>query len=102
MNKDNLEGGIRSAVGQGEKFLGQAMNDKTTTAQGHYDEAAGKARSAMGGAQDAVHAPPRVEVLVDGDLVDGALLEVAAHAHEDHLQVPQEGQADPPTPHDGG
>jgi ElaB/YqjD/DUF883 family membrane-anchored ribosome-binding protein len=54
MNKDNLEGGIRSAVGQGEKFIGEAMNDKTTTAQGRYDEAAGKARSAMGSAQDAV------------------------------------------------
>ena len=24
------------------------------------------------------------------------------HAHEDHVQVPQEGQADPPTTHDGG
>ena len=24
------------------------------------------------------------------------------HAHEDHLQVPQEGQADPPAPDDGG
>ena len=53
MNKDKLEGTIRSAVGQGEKILGQAMNDGATTAQGYYDEAAGKARSALGSAKDA-------------------------------------------------
>ena len=45
MNKDNLEGTVRSAVGQGEK---------TTTAQGFYDDAAGKARSAFGSSKDAV------------------------------------------------
>ena len=44
MNKDNLEGTVRSAVGQGE----------TTTAQGFYDDAAGKARSAFGSSKDAV------------------------------------------------
>jgi uncharacterized protein YjbJ (UPF0337 family) len=45
---------IRSAVGQGEKILGQATNDRSTTAQGYYDDAAGKARSAVGSAKDAV------------------------------------------------
>jgi uncharacterized protein YjbJ (UPF0337 family) len=54
MNKDNFEGTIRSAVGQGEKILGQATNDRSTTAQGYYDDAAGKARSAVGNAKDAV------------------------------------------------
>jgi uncharacterized protein YjbJ (UPF0337 family) len=54
MNKDNFEGTVRSAVGQGEKILGQATGDRGTTAQGYYDDAAGKARSAVGSAKDAV------------------------------------------------
>ena len=54
MNKDNFEGTVRSAVGQGEKMLGQATGDRGTTAQGYYDDAAGKARSAVGSAKDAV------------------------------------------------
>lgn len=54
MNKDNLEGNVRSAAGQGEKIWGQATNDKTTSAQGVYDDAAGKAQSALGSAKDAV------------------------------------------------
>jgi ElaB/YqjD/DUF883 family membrane-anchored ribosome-binding protein len=54
MNKDNLEGNVRSAVGQGEKIFGQATGDKGTTAQGVYDDAAGRARSALGSAKDAV------------------------------------------------
>jgi uncharacterized protein YjbJ (UPF0337 family) len=54
MNKDNFEGTMRSAVGQGEKILGQATNDKSTTAQGRYDDSAGKARSAVGSAKEAV------------------------------------------------
>jgi uncharacterized protein YjbJ (UPF0337 family) len=54
MNKDTLEGAVRSAVGQGEKILGQATNDRSTTAQGYYDDAAGKARSAVGSAKDAI------------------------------------------------
>ena len=54
MNKDTLEGTVRSAVGQGEKILGQATNDRATTAQGSYDDAAGKARSALGSAKEAV------------------------------------------------
>ena len=54
MNKDNLEGTLRSAVGQGEKFLGDATKDRATTAQGFYDDAAGKAQSAFGSAKDEV------------------------------------------------
>ena len=55
MNKDNFEGTVRSAVGQGEKILGQATNDRSTTAQGYYDDVTGKARSAVGNAKDAVN-----------------------------------------------
>jgi ElaB/YqjD/DUF883 family membrane-anchored ribosome-binding protein len=54
MNKDNLEGTFRSAIGQGEKLAGQAMNDRGMAAQGNYDDAAGKARSALGSAKDAL------------------------------------------------
>src|SRR5580658_9349537 len=54
MNRDNLEGGLRSAVGQGEKIVGQAMGDRATAAQGSYDDVAGKARSALGNAKDAI------------------------------------------------
>jgi ElaB/YqjD/DUF883 family membrane-anchored ribosome-binding protein len=54
MNNDHVEGSLRSAMGQGEKVAGQAMNDPRTTAEGIYDEAAGKARSALGSAGDAV------------------------------------------------
>jgi len=54
MNKDQVEGSLRSAMGQGEKVVGQAINDPRTTAQGIYDDAAGKARAALGSAEDAV------------------------------------------------
>ena len=54
MNKDHVEGTLRSAVGQGEKIVGQALNDKTTAAQGYYDDAMGRARSALGSTKDAV------------------------------------------------
>ena len=54
MTKDNLEGSVRSAIGQGEKIIGQAMGDKATAAQGAYDDVAGKAQSALGSAKDAV------------------------------------------------
>ena len=30
MNKDNFEGGVRSAVGQGERFVGSATDDKAS------------------------------------------------------------------------
>ena len=54
MNKEHVEGSHRTAMGQGEKVVGQAMNDPRTTAQGICDDAAGKARSALGSAEDAV------------------------------------------------
>ena len=54
MNKDGFEGGIRSAIGQGEKTLGQATGDKGSQAQGASDDMMGKAQSALGGAKDAV------------------------------------------------
>jgi len=54
MNKDQVEGTLRSAIGQGEKVVGQAMNDPNATAQGIYDDVAGKARSALGSAEDAI------------------------------------------------
>jgi ElaB/YqjD/DUF883 family membrane-anchored ribosome-binding protein len=41
-------------MGQGEKLVGQATNDPKTTAQGVYDDAAGKGQSALGSAEDAV------------------------------------------------
>jgi uncharacterized protein YjbJ (UPF0337 family) len=55
MNRDNLEGTLRSTVGQGEKAVGHALNDKSTSAQGAYDDAMGKARSAVGSAKDAIN-----------------------------------------------
>jgi ElaB/YqjD/DUF883 family membrane-anchored ribosome-binding protein len=54
MNRDNVEGTLRSATGQGEKMLGQAMHDKATASQGSYDDAMGKARSSLGNAKEAV------------------------------------------------
>ena len=55
MNRDNFEGGVRSTIGQGEKTFGQATGDRATEAQGAYDKATGKARSALGSAKDAVN-----------------------------------------------
>ena len=54
MNQDHVQGSLRSAMGQGEKLVGQAANDPKTTAQGVYDDAAGKGQSALGSAEDAV------------------------------------------------
>jgi ElaB/YqjD/DUF883 family membrane-anchored ribosome-binding protein len=54
MNQDHVQGSLRSAMGQGEKLVGQAINDPKTTAQGVYDDAAGKGQSAFGSAEDAV------------------------------------------------
>ncbi len=53
MNKDNFEGGVRSAVGQGEKFVGAATDDRSSEARGAYNEVAGRAQSAWGNAKDA-------------------------------------------------
>ena len=61
MNKDNFDGGLRSAVGQGEKYLGaaaddkqaQVTDDKQAQVKGAYNEVAGSAQSAWGSAKDA-------------------------------------------------
>jgi uncharacterized protein YjbJ (UPF0337 family) len=53
MNKDNFEGGVRSAIGQGEKYVGSATGDKTSEVKGAYNEVAGSAQSAWGSATDA-------------------------------------------------
>ena len=53
MNRESLEGQVRSGIGQAEKIVGQAIGDKATAAQGAYDDAAGKAQSALGSAKDA-------------------------------------------------
>jgi uncharacterized protein YjbJ (UPF0337 family) len=54
MNKDNFEGVIRSGVGKAEEKAGEAFKDKSTSAQGAYDQVAGKAQQAFGSAKDAV------------------------------------------------
>src|SRR5271157_5317354 len=54
MNRDNLEGAGRTVFGQGEQLAGNLLKDKSTTAQGRYDEVVGKAQSAAGSARDAV------------------------------------------------
>ena len=51
MNKDNFEGGVRSAVGQGERFVGSAIDDKASEVRGAYNEVAGSAQSAWGQCQ---------------------------------------------------
>jgi ElaB/YqjD/DUF883 family membrane-anchored ribosome-binding protein len=53
VNKDNLDGGLRSAVGQGEKYLGAVADDKQAEVKGAYNEVAGSAQSAWGSAKDA-------------------------------------------------
>jgi ElaB/YqjD/DUF883 family membrane-anchored ribosome-binding protein len=53
MNKDNVEGGVRSAVGQGERIPGSATDDKTSEIKGAYNEVAGSGQSAWASAKDA-------------------------------------------------
>ena len=53
MIKDNFEGGVRSAVGQGERIVGAATDDKASEVRGAYNEVAGSAQSAWGSAKDA-------------------------------------------------
>ena len=48
MNKDNFEGAVRSAVGQVERFIGSATDDKASEIKGAYNEVAGSAQSAWG------------------------------------------------------
>lgn len=54
MNKDNVEGMGRQALGQGEEMAGRLLKDKATAARGSYDEAMGKAQAAYGEAKDAL------------------------------------------------
>jgi len=54
MNRDNFEGAVRSSLGKGKQMAGEALKDKSTSAQGVYDTVAGKAQSAYGSARDAV------------------------------------------------
>ena len=53
MNKDNFEGGVRSAGGKVERSIGAATDDKASEVQGAYNEVAGSAQSAWGSAKDA-------------------------------------------------
>ena len=53
MNKDKFEGGDRSAIGQGERSVGAATDDKASEVKGAYDQVAGSAQTAWGSAQDA-------------------------------------------------
>ena len=59
MNKDNFEGGVRTAVGQGERFVGSATDDKASEIKGAYNEVAGSAQSAWGSAKDAAKEIPK-------------------------------------------
>ena len=52
MNKDNFEGGVRSAVGQGERFVGAATDDKTSEVKGGIQRSCGCAHP-WGSAKDA-------------------------------------------------
>jgi uncharacterized protein YjbJ (UPF0337 family) len=54
MNKDKIEGGVRKTAGQFEETVGRAFQDKQTTGQGLYDQAAGAAQNAYGQAKDMV------------------------------------------------
>lgn len=54
MDQDNIEGALRSTLGKGEQIAGQALNSRSTTMQGNFDEVAGKAQAAYGSAKDAV------------------------------------------------
>jgi ElaB/YqjD/DUF883 family membrane-anchored ribosome-binding protein/uncharacterized protein YjbJ (UPF0337 family) len=54
MNKDNIQGAVRKTVGQAEQIAGRTFEDKQTTGQGLYDQAAGNVQSAYGQAKDAV------------------------------------------------
>jgi uncharacterized protein YjbJ (UPF0337 family) len=45
MDKDKFEGGVRSAVGQGESFVGASTDDKASEVKGAYDQVAGSAQT---------------------------------------------------------
>lgn len=54
MNSDQVEGNVRSAIGQGKQAVGEAFHDPSLSRQGAYDNIAGKVQSAAGGAADAL------------------------------------------------
>jgi uncharacterized protein YjbJ (UPF0337 family) len=54
MNKDNIEGGVRSAAGEVKEFVGRGTGDAATTASGLADKAMGGAQSAFGNAKSAI------------------------------------------------
>ena len=54
MDKDKIEGGVRKTAGRLEGTVGRAFQDKQTTGQGIYEQAAGAAQNAYGQAKDMV------------------------------------------------
>ena len=54
MDKDRIKGAAQQAKGAVKKGVGELTGDTKTQAEGHADKVAGKARSAAGGAKDAV------------------------------------------------
>ena len=54
MDKDKIEGAVRKTAGQFEESVGRAFQDRQTTGQGLYDQAAGAAQNAYGQAKDMV------------------------------------------------
>jgi ElaB/YqjD/DUF883 family membrane-anchored ribosome-binding protein len=54
MDNGKFEGAARSALGQGERVVGNAPKDEGIKARGNFDEVAGKAQSALASAKDAV------------------------------------------------
>ena len=54
MNKDKLEGNLRSVTGDVKEFAGRATGDRETQASGTIDKLAGDAQSAFGSAKDAI------------------------------------------------
>ena len=66
MNSDQVEGNVRSAIGQAKQAVGSGLNDPSLSRQGAYDNIAGKVQSAAGGAADALHSG--VEAVANLDL----------------------------------
>lgn len=54
MNSDQVEGNVRSAIGQAKQAVGEGFNNPSLSRQGAYDNIAGKVQSAAGGAADAL------------------------------------------------
>lgn len=54
MNSDQVEGNVRSAIGQAKQAVGDGFNNPSLSRQGAYDNIAGKVQSAAGGGADAL------------------------------------------------